>query len=90
MRQSCGTKAERTVAMTMNKKQVFVLEIMNNQKSTWQGQLRWIDGRKEKSFRSVLELLHLIDSVINEEEDKTPDPAVMWGTRAVGDQNDLF
>ena len=49
----------------MDKKQVFVLEIMDNQKNTWQGQLRWLQGQKESSFRSVLELLHLVDSVIN-------------------------
>lgn len=49
----------------MDKKQVFVLEIMDNQKNTWQGQLRWIQGQKESSFRSVLELLHLVDSAIN-------------------------
>ncbi len=74
----------------MNKKQVFILEVMNNQKGTWQGQLRWIDGKKDRSFRSALELLHLVDSVINEEEDKPADPAAMWSTGTVGNQKDLL
>lgn len=57
----------------MNKKQVFVLEILDTQKGTWQGTLSWVQGREERSFRSTLELLHLIESVIN--EDPGTDPA---------------
>lgn len=67
---------ERTVGM--NKKQAFILEIMDNQKNTWQGQIRWIQGGKECPFRSVLELLHLIDSAINDHEDRTE--SSMWVT----------
>lgn len=46
------------------KKQVFVLELMDSQKSTWQGVLRWVQEQKECPFRSTLEMLRLIDSVI--------------------------
>ena len=62
----------------MDKRQVFVLEIMDNQKDTWQGQLRWIDGKKECTFRSVLEMLHLIDSAINGGDESLSDPAELW------------
>lgn len=54
----------------MDRKQVFVLEIMDNQKDTWQGQVRWIQGQTAKPFRSVLEMLHLIDSVISSGQDE--------------------
>lgn len=61
----------------MKKRQAFILEIMDNQKDTWQGQLRWIQGGKESPFRSVLELLHLIDSVINEQQEPAADVS-LW------------
>ena len=64
----------------MEKRQVFILEIMDNQKDTWQGQLRWIDGKKESPFRSVLEMLHLIDSTLNGGTEETSDPMEMWQT----------
>ena len=51
------------------KKQTFVVEIIDHQKRTWQGQIYWVQGDKKISFRSVMELLHLMDSVIIEEND---------------------
>ena len=50
------------------KKQSFVLEIKDNQNQSWQGTLEWIQGRKKVSFRSVLELLRMIDSAIGDKE----------------------
>lgn len=52
------------------KKQVFIVEVMDRQKSTWQGQIFWVQGNKKISFRSVMEMLHLIDSVLLDEEDR--------------------
>lgn len=51
------------------KKQTFIVEIIGYQKSTWQGQIHWIQEDKKISFRSVLEMLHLMDSVLLEEND---------------------
>ena len=55
------------------KKQTFIVEIIDHQKYTWQGQVHWIQGNKKMSFRSVMEMLHLMDSVIadNEEQRET-------------------
>ena len=50
------------------KKQTFILEINDNQNQSWQGQIEWVQGQKRQSFRSVIELLNLMDSVINEED----------------------
>lgn len=50
------------------KKQTFILEINDNQNQSWQGQIEWVQGQKSQSFRSVIELLNLLDSVINEED----------------------
>lgn len=43
----------------------FSLRIMFRQNSSWQGSLAWMEGKLEESFRSVLELLLLIDSAID-------------------------
>jgi hypothetical protein len=61
----------------MKKKQIFILEVNSTQNQSWQGQIEWIQGKKKQSFRSVMELLRLIDSVVCDEdkvtmEDGTP------------------
>lgn len=52
----------------MKEKQTFIVEIYETQNRSWQGRLRWIQGQKAKSFRSVMELLCLIDSAIGQDE----------------------
>ena len=42
----------------------FRLRVMFRQNATWQGSVRWMEADKEENFRSVLELLHLMDSAI--------------------------
>ena len=51
-------------ATKKRKKQTFVVEIIDYQKSTWQGQIHWLQEDKKISFRSLLEMLHLMDSVL--------------------------
>ena len=43
----------------------FRLNIMFRQNSSWQGNLVWIDENSEVQFRSVLELIRLLDSVLS-------------------------
>lgn len=47
----------------------FIVEIKNNQHNTWQGTIKWIEENKQKSFRSALELIRLIDSIVKKEDD---------------------
>ena len=51
------------------KKQTFIVEVIDHQRGTWQGQILWVQGNKKISFRSVMEMLHLMDSVIIDGED---------------------
>ena len=44
----------------------FHLKIFFRQNTSWQGTIRWVEGKKEESFRSVLELLFLMDSALRE------------------------
>ena len=45
----------------------FALKVLFRQNTSWQGSIRWLEGEHEESFRSVLELLILIDSAISKE-----------------------
>jgi len=43
----------------------FQLRILFRQNASWQGSLVWLEGTQEQSFRSVLELIHLMDSALH-------------------------
>jgi hypothetical protein len=45
----------------------FVTKVLFRQNASWQGSVSWLEGQREEAFRSVLELLFLIDSAISEE-----------------------
>lgn len=44
----------------------FRLRVLFRQNASWQGSLSWLDQDREESFRSVLELLYLMQSAWNE------------------------
>ena len=46
----------------------FRLRILFRQNASWQGSLVWQEGRQEQSFRSVLELLFLMENAITQEK----------------------
>ena len=43
---------------------VFQINVMFRQNATWQGNLLWVDVNEEAHFRSVLELLMLMNSAL--------------------------
>ena len=57
--------------MATAKKRVFVINIMDCQNATWQGTMTLADEQKTVSFRSALEMLHLIDSSLTEQSEKS-------------------
>lgn len=46
------------------KNTTFIIEIKSNQYNSWQGSIEWIEGKRMESFRSVLELVKLMDSAM--------------------------
>ena len=46
----------------------FALRIIFRQNASWQGSVTWLEGRQEQSFRSALELIFLINSVLDYKE----------------------
>lgn len=53
----------------MRKKQTFIIEISDIQNESCQGQIEWVQGQKKQAFRSIMELLRLVDSVVHEAGD---------------------
>lgn len=53
-------------------KAIFLLEIQHRKNATWQGSITWVERQNKQYFRSALELIKLIDSVLdkNAEEEK--------------------
>lgn len=50
-------------------KATFLIEIKHRENATWQGNIKWVEGKKEQNFRSVLELIKLMDEIVAEDND---------------------
>lgn len=46
----------------------FRLRVLFRQHSSWQGEVIWTEQAKYQCFRSVMELIHLLDSALRREE----------------------
>ena len=44
----------------------FAIRLIFRQNASWQGSITWLEGEVEQSFRSVLELILLMDSALME------------------------
>lgn len=70
---SCGRSTENDYPIVMSEKSsdrmgalaTFQIKIIFRQNASWQGIVTWIDGRREESFRSALELILLMDSALS-------------------------
>lgn len=45
-----------------------MIRIIGRENATWQGQITWLDTGQTESFRSMLELIKLMDTAIEKEE----------------------
>lgn len=43
----------------------FTIRILFRQNASWQGSVTWVEGKQEQSFRSVLELILLLDNALS-------------------------
>lgn len=42
----------------------FILQVLYRQNATWQGTIQWLEGRQTRLYRSVNELLKLMDEAV--------------------------
>ena len=50
------------------KKSTFVVKILSNENGTWQGRITYADENRIQYFRSLLEMIRLIDEEVSSEE----------------------
>ena len=55
-------------AYTPGKQATFTVRILFRQNASWQGSVIWMEGRQEQCFRSVLELILLLDNALTLEK----------------------
>ena len=46
----------------------FAVRVLFRQNASWQGSICWLEGKREQSFRSALELIFLMDSALCQEK----------------------
>lgn len=46
-----------------------MVHINSLENATWQGQVTWLDEKETKNFRSLLELIKLMDTALEDRED---------------------
>ena len=51
----------------------FTLQVLFRQHTSWQGVITWMEERMEQSFRSVMELILLMDSALRPNEEPISD-----------------
>lgn len=44
----------------------FLVRVLFRQNATWQGTVQWLDEKKSRSFRSMLEMVVLMEEALNE------------------------
>lgn len=70
--QGVGFKAERVKTMSDDELLskhgdlgTFIIRVQHRQNSSWQGRITWMDQNKTVYFRSVWEMIKLIESALN-------------------------
>ena len=46
----------------------FLIRIRFRQNASWQGTIHWLDGKESKNFRSMLEMVTLIQEALDRQE----------------------
>ncbi len=51
----------------------FIVHVNKNENSSWQGQVTWADKNEKISFRSVMELMSIMDAALTRPDDAATD-----------------
>lgn len=57
--------AQNADKLVENQQPTFMIKVQYRQNASWQGTIRWLEGDAEQPFRSALELIKLMDSVVS-------------------------
>ncbi len=51
----------------MKKSNAFLIQVIGEENATWQGKITWLNQKETENFRSMLEMVRLIDTILEEE-----------------------
>ncbi|MDR3294957.1 MAG: hypothetical protein LBT26_03865 [Clostridiales Family XIII bacterium] len=51
-------------------RETFLVQVLNWQNATWQGTINWIERQETQPFRSLLEMIKLMDSALEDEGER--------------------
>jgi hypothetical protein len=49
----------------MDSNRTFLIHVVGCQNATWQGSITWLEEKETRNFRSLLELIKLIDTTMD-------------------------
>lgn len=58
----------------------FVVHVQFRQNATWQGSIEWLEGKKHRKFRSMLEMMKLMDEALT--ENQKSDEEISWNRQS--------
>lgn len=56
----------------------FIVRVQHRQNSTWQGRITWSDKDQTLNFRSIWEMIHLMESALDLDSPKIPPDSETW------------
>ena len=60
---------QETFEQNYGEKATFIVKIEYRQNATWQGRVTWLDQKETRCFRSMLELIRLLDTAVGGQEE---------------------
>jgi hypothetical protein len=57
-------ESAKTAALPEDCNPTFIIQVLYRQNATWQGTIQWLEGRQTRLYRSVNELLKLMDEAV--------------------------
>jgi hypothetical protein len=73
--------------------QSFLVQVKFRQNNCWQGTIQWLEGQKTCSFRSLLEMLRLMDEALEittASEDKQDSRSWTTAAQEIAETKSLF
>ena len=57
-----------TAEIRHDRQETFIVKVQHQHNSTWQGKITWAEKNKTMNFRSLWEMIHLMEDAIGEED----------------------
>lgn len=65
-----ANRVEEKDGSDMSRSETFIIEVHETENATWQGEIIWANEKRRQYFRSALELIRLMDSVLDDDADR--------------------